>query len=302
MDKPFALIIEDDRNIAALYRQVLDLAGFQTEIIFHGQVAVKRLSQSQPDIILLDLSLPGVSGNRLLEVIRQDGRLNHTKVLVITAHAHLAGGLTVQPDLLLQKPFSVDQLSRLISRITLSEKSPKAVHLQTKPLDDRTGLYNQSFFKNRLESALKQSKDIDHFLFAVLLFKVEPRNEKINPPTPDAWESILREIAAALRSILRPTDTIARFDSDTFYVLIENVPNGETSVRIANRIQEILYRRVTDIGTKIKIPIRVGILLCDRGYENTNVVLGDAKYALVLASAQGEEYSQYYYQISAKKQ
>lgn len=104
MDKPFALVIEDDGNIAALYRQV-DLAGSQTEIIFHGQIAVERLSKSQPDIVLLDLSLPGISGNWILEWIRQDGRLNHTKVLVITAHAHLAGGLIVQPDLLLQKAF-----------------------------------------------------------------------------------------------------------------------------------------------------------------------------------------------------
>jgi GGDEF domain-containing protein len=83
--------------------------------------------------------------------------------------------------------------------------------------------------------------------------------------------------------------------------LIENIPNGEISIKIANRIQEILYRKITDIGNKIRIPIRIGILLCDRGYEKVDVVLGDAKYALALASAQGDEYSKYYYQVSAKK-
>lgn len=175
MDKPFALVIEDDGNIAALYRQV-DLAGSQTEIIFHGQIAVERLSKSQPDIVLLDLSLPGISGNWILEWIRQDGRLNHTKVLVITAHAHLAGGLIVQPDLLLQKPFSVDQLSHVIGRIILPEKSPKAVRLRQKPLDESTGLYTRSFSETAWK-ALKQSKEIDHYLCAVLLFKMEPRNK-----------------------------------------------------------------------------------------------------------------------------
>jgi GGDEF domain-containing protein len=118
----------------------------------------------------------------------------------------------------------------------------------------------------------------------------------------DDWEGILHEMADALRSILRPTDTLARFDSDTFYILIENIPNGKISIRIANRIQEILYRKITDIGSKIKIPIRIGILLCDRGYEKVEVVLGDAKYALALAIAQGDEYSEYYYQVSTKKQ
>lgn len=299
MRKPFALIIEDERDIAALFRHVMDLLGFQTEIVSHGQTAIERIAGSQPDIVLLDLNLPGVSGGRILEIIRKEKRLRHTKVVVITGHAHVVGGLSVQPDLVLLKPVSIEQLTNLVSRISLSEQSPKAIPVQQKPLDRHTGLYNQSFFRNRLESSLKQAREIDNYLFAVLLFKLEPSYTKDQAVYP--WESVLQEIAAVLRSILRPTDTIARFDSDTFYILIETIPNGEISVKIANRIQEILYRKIANIGDKIKIPIRIGILLCDRGYENVDMVLADAKYAQALAVAQGDEYSKYYYQVSAKK-
>ena len=305
MDKPFALIVEDDRRSAALFRHVVDLVGFQTEVVFHGGLAVERLSHSRPDLVLLDLNLPGVSGNQILEFIRKADGLQHTKVVVISGQAHVASGLSVQPDLMLLKPVSVDQLTSLISRITLSEQSPKAIPFDEKPLDSQTNLYNQSFFKIRLESALKQAREIDNGLFAVFLFKLEPsalvaRKGKENLRT-NAWESVLREVAGNLRSILRPTDTIARFDPDTFYFLIENIPNGEVAVRVANRVQQILYRKITDIGEKIRVPIRVGILLCDRAYENVDVVLSDAKYAQMLASAQGDEYSKYYYQFSAKR-
>jgi len=301
MDKPFALIVEDDRNNAALFRHVLDLSGFQTEAVLHGQVAVERLSNSQPDIVLLDLNLPGVSGSKILELIRNDKRLDQTKVIIITGHPHMVGGLSVQPDLMLQKPISVDQLSVLIERVVLSENSPKATPLRQKPLDNYTGLYNQPFFMNRLEGSLKQSREMDQYLFAVLLFKLERKNKVEEQPGTYRWESVLQEIASSLKIILRPTDTIARFDRDTFYMLIENVPNGEIAVKIANRIQEILNRNVPDIGNKIKLPIRIGILVCDKGYESVDVVLSDAKYALTLAIAQGEEYSKYYYQVSAKK-
>jgi diguanylate cyclase (GGDEF)-like protein len=299
--KPFALIIDDERDIAALFRHVLDMAGFQTEIAFHGQDAVERLSNSQPDIVLLDLNLPGVSGSEILEMIRKDNRLDHTKVIVITGHAHIAGGLSVQPDLVLLKPVSIDQLTSLVDRIILSEKSPKAIPLRQKPLDNRTGLYNQSFFLNRLESSLRQSREIDSYLFTVLLFNLERIKKTGNHASSYQWESVLHEMSGWLRRILRPTDTIARFDPDTFYILIENVPNGEIAVRIANRIQEILNQNVPDIGNKIKLPIRIGILLCDSGYENVDIVLSDARYALSLANAQGEEYVQYYYQVSSKK-
>lgn len=300
MEKPFALIIEDERDIAALFRHVMDLLGFQTEIVFHGQNAVERLAHSKPDIVLLDLNLPGVPGRQLLDIIHKDKRLSHTKVVVITGHAHVVGGLSSQPDLVLLKPVSIEQLSNLVSRISLSENSPKPLPVQQKPLDRRTGLYNQSFFKNRIESSLKQAGEIENYLFAVLLFKLEPRHRTKDQAT-HPWETILQEIAAALRGILRPTDTIARFDPDTFYILIENLPNAEISPQIANRIQAILYRKITDIGNKIKIPIRIGILICDRGYENVDMVLADAKYAQALAAAQGDEYSKYYYQVSAKK-
>ncbi len=104
-----------------------------------------------------------------------------------------------------------------------------------------------------------------------------------------------------LKNMLRPTDTLARFDQDAFYILIENIPNGDISVMVANRIQERLYRDVVDIGKKIQIPIRIGILLCDSGYNNTDKILSDAKYAQALASAQGDEYAKYYYQFSVKK-
>lgn len=300
MEKPYALIVEDDRDIAALFRHVLDMAGFQTEVVLHGQTAAERLAHGQPDIVLLDLSLPGISGGQILGLIRKDARLSHTKVIVITGQAHIAGGLPIQPDLLLLKPVSVEQLSGLISRLTLSDKSPKAVPMRHKPLDRQTGLYNQSFFKIRLMNSLRQAREIEDYMFAVLLFKLERRKKEGFPSITSKWETTLWEVAGTLRKILRPTDTIARFDSDTFYILIENIPNGEIAVQAANRIQDFLYRNISDVKQKIETPIRIGILLCNKGYENVDFVLSDAKYALVLAGAQGEEYARFYYQVSAK--
>ena len=98
MEKPFALIIEDDRDIVALFRHVMDLAGYQTEIVLHGEVAVDYLSKSTPDIVLLDLNLPGVSGGEILAMMKADERLKHIPVVVITALPHLVETLTVKPS------------------------------------------------------------------------------------------------------------------------------------------------------------------------------------------------------------
>jgi diguanylate cyclase (GGDEF)-like protein len=300
-EKPFALIVEDDRAVSALLRHILDMAGFHTEAVFNGQAALERLRRCQPDLVSLDLNLPGVSGNQILRQIRQDRRLADTKVVVVTGDAHAVGGLPTEPDLVLLKPFSIDQFTSLMRRIVFSAQTPKASPVKQKPLDDRTGLYNQSFFINRLVSSLRQSRENDEYRFAILLFKLEPKDTTDPKIGSHKWELVLREVAGQLRRIVRPTDTLARFDRDAFHILIENVPSGEVLVQIANRIQEILYRNIPDVTQNIRIPIRIGSLLCDHAYENVELILGDASYALMLANAQGDEYSKFYYQVSTRK-
>jgi len=300
MDKPFVLIIEDERDVAALFRHVIDLAGYQTEVVTHGRVAIKRLSNSQPAIVILDLNLPGASGGEILKIIRNDERLVHTKVIVITAYAHIADSLAEQSDLVLLKPVSIEQLTKLMSRFNVSKKSQKAKPMRQKPLDSHTGLYNQPFFIHRLESSLKQAKEIDGYLFAVLLFSVEPKNKLEKKADSENWVSVLREVAESFKNILRPTDTLARFDQDNFYILLEDISKGDISIVIANRIQEKLQQDIVDIENKIQFPIRIGILLCDSRYEKVDAVLNDASRARAQASAQGDEDSNYYL-LSGKK-
>ena len=70
MNKPVAFIVEDDRDIVALFRHVLDIAGYQTEIMLNGKEAMDRLEAFQPHIVLLDLQLPGMSGMDILARMR----------------------------------------------------------------------------------------------------------------------------------------------------------------------------------------------------------------------------------------
>src|SRR5512136_291342 len=107
MEKPFALIVEDDRDIAALFRHVLDIAGYRTEVAMDGREAIARLRSALPDIVLLDLTLPGVPGAKILERMRADVRLTNVPVVVVTAHSQAAESLAVEPDLVLLKPVNI---------------------------------------------------------------------------------------------------------------------------------------------------------------------------------------------------
>ena len=167
MEKPFVLIIEDERDIAALFRHVMDLAGYRTEIASHGDVAMERLANCQPDVVLLDLSLPGVPGPEILRRMRADERLKRIPVVVVTAYSELAENLAVEPDLVMLKPVSASQLTTWCSAWQAKRASRPPPSSAT-PWDAVTGLYNRSFFLHRLDSAIQSMKENGQKLFAVL--------------------------------------------------------------------------------------------------------------------------------------
>jgi CheY-like chemotaxis protein len=117
MSEALALVIEDHKDISDLFCLVLREAGFQTETISSGSEAVTRLVDVVPDVVILDLHLPGVQGDAILHQIRTDERLAKTRVVVITAYSALARTLQDEADLVLIKPVSLNLLRRLVGRL-----------------------------------------------------------------------------------------------------------------------------------------------------------------------------------------
>lgn len=280
MDKPSALIVEDDRDISALFRHVLDLAGYRTEIALHGQVAVEYLAQNTPDIVLLDLGLPGVSGTEILTIIRADERLRKIPVVVITAHPHLAETLPVAPQLVLIKPVNIEQMSKLIQRICPTEQS-----MESLPWDVLTGVYNRSFFMARLGYALERAKQLHQSKFAVLYLDLEQPARMNFLFGKEYNKRVLTESAKLLKLILRPSDTVARLAGDVFVVLIEDVRNHETPILITSRVQNRIRKYLAKAESELQVRANVGVVLCGEEYTSVDEVLRDAEEALALAKS-----------------
>ena len=117
MSNPFGLIIEDDYDASLIFAEALQAAGFETEIIRSGDLALARLAVTTPDVVVLDLHLPYTAGTEILSRIRADGRLAETRIIVATADPRLAETLQDEADLVLIKPISFSQLRDLAARL-----------------------------------------------------------------------------------------------------------------------------------------------------------------------------------------
>jgi diguanylate cyclase (GGDEF)-like protein len=244
----------------------------------HGGEAVERLQTAMPDIVLLDLSLPGVPGSVILEDMKADERLKKVPVVVVTAHSHIADNLPVEPDLVLLKPVNLDQLSNLVQRLRHPPNS-----MREAPWDATTHLYNRDFFAVRLKYSLERARQIGTSRFGIVLVDLYPFGPLARKLGPQELDLFLREVAGHLKHTLRPTDTISRYDAGLFLVLIEDVPDDATPARIASRLERDLRDFILHKRQLTGVRACVGMVSCGAGYASVDEILGDIEIARRLA-------------------
>lgn len=106
------LIVEDDSDISHLLTRILESAGYKTSQAFSGTEAKLLLEKEIPDLILLDLMLPGISGEDLLHEIREEMHCS-VPVLVLSAKGSLNDKvtlLTLGADDYITKPFEPEEV------------------------------------------------------------------------------------------------------------------------------------------------------------------------------------------------
>ncbi len=78
------LLIEDDPNLAELYQETLTDERFGVRAVADGALALATARDYQPDLILLDLLLPGIDGSTLLRMFKEDDKLRSVPVIILT--------------------------------------------------------------------------------------------------------------------------------------------------------------------------------------------------------------------------
>jgi CheY-like chemotaxis protein len=111
------LVCEDDSNLRTLVRLALG-DGYRIIEAADGDEALEQLGAADPDLIVLDLMLPGRSGLDLLGAIRATSGHEHTPVVVISAWSHSdQAAVAAGADRFVAKPFDPDQLHRTVAQL-----------------------------------------------------------------------------------------------------------------------------------------------------------------------------------------
>lgn len=118
MQRPSIMVIEDDSDLGTSVIEVLSFLDLEAELVTDGIEAAARIAASKPDILLLDVHLPGKSGLDILAEIRANPALARMFVVLMTADVFISDEERRNADYILIKPYSITELGDLVVRIS----------------------------------------------------------------------------------------------------------------------------------------------------------------------------------------
>jgi len=127
MAKKKILIIEDERDMAELVALRLKREHYETAVAYDGREGLDKVRCAPPDLVLLDIMLPGMSGTEVLRELRDDPRTASVPVVMLTARSEdvdVVVGLQLGADDYVTKPFSMAVLLARISAVLRRSEGP----------------------------------------------------------------------------------------------------------------------------------------------------------------------------------
>lgn len=120
MPRKKILIVDDELSILVPLQFLLEKEGYAAKLAQSGKEAIEKISEIQPDLILLDIMLPDLDGYEIYEMIRQRSEWASIRIIFLTAknrEADMTKGLAMGADAYITKPFSNKALVRMISEL-----------------------------------------------------------------------------------------------------------------------------------------------------------------------------------------
>ena len=254
------MIVDDTKDNINILRQFLAKFGFKTTVAFNGEMALDLIPKLKPDLILLDIMMPGIDGYEVCIRLKKDAELKNIPVIFITARGDtkdVVEGFEAGAVDFITKPFRPEEVyARVKTHLTLSAALKKlTLDNETDPL---TGLFNRRGFLERIKNEairFKRNQKPFSILFGDIdLFK------KINDTYGhSAGDAILVNISSILNTEKREIDQVARWGGEEFLVLLPET-NLKGAVLSGNKIRKsISAKPVIHEGQEIHVTMSFGV-------------------------------------------
>lgn len=237
MSEPYRImIVDDDLTLSRVYELVFQDKGWVTYVVNEPSQILEPLADFNPDIILMDLYMPGVEGTELAAVIRQFEKYVSIPIVYLSMEEDISkqlSAVSLGADDFLSKTMRPDHLVAAIQ----SRVQRYRVLRSMLNRDSLTNLLNHTTLKIRLESECSRARRIGARLaFAMIdLDHFKNVNDTYGHLTGD---KVLKTLAKTLKQRLRVSDVVGRYGGEEFAVILLDIDGADHAAELMDRIRE----------------------------------------------------------------
>ena len=217
------LVVDDEPTIVELIEESLRMDGFETMRAYSGEEALETLGKDPPDLVLLDLMLPGMDGYEVCRQMQKDVRLSQIPVIMLTAKSAVAdrvAGYEKGADDYITKPFDAEEL--------LVRVRAQLHHLYHEDTNELTGLPGSA----AVESAIERRTTHPEELWSIIYIDIENFTVYNEVYSYLEGDEMIKMAAQVLREAVtqhgNPADFVGHMGGDNFVVV--TVPERGTLI------------------------------------------------------------------------
>jgi diguanylate cyclase (GGDEF)-like protein len=293
--KPVVLIADDNRVIIKLLGELLTKEGYKVAEVNDGKSVLKLLPSIQPDLILLDVDLPEMSGFEVCRKLKQNSGSADIPVLFVTSRNDkkdiLAGFAAGGQDYVVKPSTRAELLARVRTHLALRRtqqklKASEARYRELSLRDDLTGFYNTRYLYQTLQGLLDMHRtrplsvvfmDIDNFKYVVDTYG------HLN------GSRTLAELADVVRSVLPEGCYGVSYGGDEFVIVLAGYDHNQ-GMQIAEKIRLAVEKAsfLTTMDLSIHITVSCGVATFPEDAQTLTDLLSCADHALFAVKKHGK--------------
>lgn len=292
------LLVVDDSPIELFVTKTLvERLGYIPLTANSGEEALQLINENPPQIVICDISMPGMSGLDLLEATRHFAQppifimatgLDDAQHAVASLQHGAYGYLT--------KPLKEEQLRQVLQQATRRRQQEEAArdeHERLIKTDPLTGLLNKDEFLRNLVDYTNSLRRNDHPL-AIFFINVDGLRFVNNTYGQHEGDRVLQHIAATLKQSVRPTDIVSRYGGDIFAIALPGIDLSNVKIKTQTMSNNIEQTKVMLGSREHSLTASIGIALGSPGIK-MEALVNNADLALMLAKEKGRNQTYLYH-------
>lgn len=264
---PRILIIDDDPSLRAFALSALQGEGYEIDTAPDANDIFERLDKTAPDLVLLDLALPGVSGYDVIKSIRKTPRFDTIPIVVFSAENSTESkikGLDLGAVDYLVKPIHHRELAARVRALIRQKKRQDELLSEYKRIselsltDPLTGAYNRRALSSIMRARISEAHRHE-VPFSCIMFDLDHFKEVNDTHGHDTGDLVIKEVAALTIALYREGDAIIRYGGEEFLTVLQHT-SREGARTFAERLRSEVASRIFNEDQKpLKITLSAGV-------------------------------------------